>query len=248
MVRNHPRWRWSRPWPAWARHQRRAGRDGRPGCRRGRPEPGYAVDARADVGRKADAAAAREQRPGAPRPRTRAVGEGPDFKACPPPAQDPQPAPRRRHRPHAAGCRPGRCAAAAVEGHRGPAVHDHAGLPGRGRDLVAEPGGGQKLFFHDQADGNDYQCSASIVARRVVLTAGHCVYDGTFKKWMTNWVCVLAYNGNLATQPFGMWSASMAGSTGPWMGGGGTVPNASDFGVLVMKDQFIAGQTRKIGE
>ena len=105
-----------------------------------------------------------------------------------------------------------------------------------------------KLFFHDQADGNDYQCSASIVARRVVLTAGHCVYDGTFKKWMTNWVFVPAYNGNLATQPFGMWSASMAGSTGPWMGGGGTVPNPSDFGVLVMKDQFIAGQTRKIGE
>src|SRR3954465_8019617 len=40
----------------------------------------------------------------------------------------------------------------------------------------------------------------------------------------------------------------MAGLTGPWMSGGGTVPSPSDFGVLVMKDQFIAGQTRKIGE
>src|SRR3954447_20434732 len=105
-----------------------------------------------------------------------------------------------------------------------------------------------KLFFHDQADGNDYQCSASIVGRRVVLTAGHCVYDGTFKKWMTNWAFVPAYNGNLASQPFGTWTVSMAGTTGPWMSSGGTVPNPSDFGVLVTKDQVIAGQTRKIGE
>lgn len=105
-----------------------------------------------------------------------------------------------------------------------------------------------KLFFHDQADGHDYVCSAGIVARRVVLTAGHCVYDAAAKKWMTNWAFVPAYNGNLATQPFGTWSVSLAATTSAWMSGGGNVPNPSDFGVVVTKDLFIAGATRKVGE
>src|SRR3954452_11412513 len=52
--------------------------------------------------------------PGARRPRTRAVGEGPDLQGLPPgpgPAAGPE---RALHRPHAAGCRPGRSAAAAI--------------------------------------------------------------------------------------------------------------------------------------
>jgi V8-like Glu-specific endopeptidase len=106
-----------------------------------------------------------------------------------------------------------------------------------------------KLFFHDPAKNTDFVCSASIIARRLVLTAGHCVYNTVANVAETNFAFVPAYNGTLVTQPFGTWQSSFSITTSAWVASDGlTFPNVSDFGILVMKDQNITGGTRKIGE
>jgi V8-like Glu-specific endopeptidase len=73
------------------------------------------------------------------------------------------------------------------------------------------PGGGAvarttgKVFF--TMSGHDYVCSGSAVASRdldVVMTAGHCVKDGT-GAWATNWTFVPGYaNGQ---EPYGSYAA-----------------------------------------
>jgi V8-like Glu-specific endopeptidase len=91
-----------------------------------------------------------------------------------------------------------------------------------------------KLFF-DNPGGSSGYCSASVIQRRVVVTAGHCVYtpgDG----WHKNFSFVPAYfQGNA---PFGTWRASKVLTTNTWFKGGNDYPNAADFGILVMRDNL----------
>ncbi len=64
-----------------------------------------------------------------------------------------------------------------------------------------------KLYFQDAAGGGHY-CSASVISpgsskngyRDIIVTAGHCLYDTSTKKWHKNWVFYPAYNG---TAPYG---------------------------------------------
>ncbi|HEY2442280.1 MAG TPA: trypsin-like serine protease [Streptosporangiaceae bacterium] len=84
----------------------------------------------------------------------------------------------------------------------------------------AWPGGGAvarttgKVFF--TMSGHDYVCSGSAVASRhldVVMTAGHCVKDGT-GAWATNWTFVPGYaNGQ---DPYGSYTARRFFVAGPW--------------------------------
>lgn len=104
-----------------------------------------------------------------------------------------------------------------------------------------------KLFFTIPGAGN-FACSASIISRRIVLTAGHCVHSGTNGNsgFYTNFLFVPAFNNGNA--PFLSWTASFVTATSVWINSGGVVPNASDFAMLEMNDQVINGTTTRIGD
>jgi V8-like Glu-specific endopeptidase len=102
-----------------------------------------------------------------------------------------------------------------------------------------------KLFFTG-AGGGSFICSASVLNRRVVVTAGHCVYDGALKKFHSNFLFVPGYDNGLS--PFGSFTWRFAATTGSWAAGGGRVPNAADFGLLVVNDKVIGTSLRRIGE
>ena len=91
-----------------------------------------------------------------------------------------------------------------------------------------------KLFF--TAGGYDYVCSASVIRKRVILTAGHCVHsgNGAGSGWYSNFVFVPAFRDGSA--PFGVWTGAYAITTTSWYSSGGFVPNARDFAVIVMRD------------
>ena len=98
-----------------------------------------------------------------------------------------------------------------------------------------------KLFFTD--DGSNFVCSASVMSKRVVVTAGHCVFsDGDF---VSNIMFAPAFHEGQA--PFGTWTSNFVATTDEWMADE-SVPNASDWGILVMDDQTFDGALRKIGD
>jgi hypothetical protein len=102
-----------------------------------------------------------------------------------------------------------------------------------------------KLFFTTPS-GNK-TCSAAVIAPRIVLTAGHCVHNGNgaASGWYTNFMFVPAFNNGAA--PYLSWNASYISTTNGWFTGGGTVPNAADWGMLEMADQAVSGTTTQIG-
>ncbi|WP_143026967.1 trypsin-like serine peptidase [Nitrosomonas oligotropha] len=62
-----------------------------------------------------------------------------------------------------------------------------------------------KLFFSDSV-GNTYQCSASVIRPRLVLTAGHCVLDPVKKQRYVNFKFIPAYHSGSA--PYGQFTAT----------------------------------------
>ncbi len=100
-----------------------------------------------------------------------------------------------------------------------------------------------KLFFTippgsgaDDPPG-DYVCSAAVIKLRVVLTAGHCTHSGSRGAggWFTNWKFVPAFRDGAA--PFGEWDWQLVTTSATWAGGGGIVPNAADFALIVPFDR-----------
>jgi hypothetical protein len=71
-----------------------------------------------------------------------------------------------------------------------------------------------RVFAHSPIDG-DYACSATAVDaanRSLVITAGHCVFDG---KFATKWIFVPGYHDGLA--PFGEWTAKQLLAPQGWV-------------------------------
>lgn len=102
-----------------------------------------------------------------------------------------------------------------------------------------------KLFF--ETPGGLRTCSAAVIARRLVLTAGQCVHSGTvFPGFYGNFVFVPAFRDGNA--PFGLWAAEVVFVTTTWATGGGTFPNPSDFAILEMEDIRSGGQLHRIGD
>jgi V8-like Glu-specific endopeptidase len=96
-----------------------------------------------------------------------------------------------------------------------------------------------KLFFTDPHTGGNFQCSASVLRQRLVVTAGHCVASPSTnpaaRYFYSNFMFVPAYNGGSA--PLGVWTPNFAGVTNDWYFSDGSVPNPQDVGMLIMNDQ-----------
>jgi V8-like Glu-specific endopeptidase len=100
-----------------------------------------------------------------------------------------------------------------------------------------------RLFF--STPGGTSWCSASTIAPRIVVTAGHCVASGT-GIWYSNWQFIPSYRNGAA--PYGTWSWASVTTTNDWFFGGGGVPNAADYAMIVVPDQIYKNKLRRIGE
>ena len=78
--------------------------------------------------------------------------------------------------------------------------------------------------------------------RRVIATAGHCVYDAVLRRFHSNFLFVPGHDNGAS--PCGGYGWSLASVTGSWASGGGGVPNAADFGVIVAANKTCRGQPR----
>ena len=104
-----------------------------------------------------------------------------------------------------------------------------------------------KLFFKDAA-GYSYVCSGAVIRPGVVATAGHCVHSGKPGGWYNSFVFVPGYSrvGSTETRPFGTWSNWLnVRTTTSWANGGGGVPNAGDWALIVFNRD---GALKRIGD
>ncbi len=104
-----------------------------------------------------------------------------------------------------------------------------------------------KLFYTIPGVGPAL-CSATVIAPRLVLTAGHCVHSGkAANAFFTDFRFIPAFRDG--ANPYGTWTAKSVLVTTTWATGQGKVPNAADFAVLVMNDlQFSDGKLYRIGD
>jgi V8-like Glu-specific endopeptidase len=96
-----------------------------------------------------------------------------------------------------------------------------------------------KLFFVTPS-GNSV-CSAAVVQRRVIATAGHCLFDPATRRFFTNFFFVPGHDNGAS--PCGGYNWEFAAVTASWAASG-RLPNQADFGVLVAVNKFCKGQTR----
>jgi V8-like Glu-specific endopeptidase len=103
-----------------------------------------------------------------------------------------------------------------------------------------------KIFFTEPGVG-DFQCSGSVIAKRIVITAAHCVNSG--HGFFTNWVFIPGYDGGKplpAQRPYGTWTWSSATVPANWLTTDGALPNDTDFAAIVFADQVFSGTTYKL--
>jgi hypothetical protein len=100
-----------------------------------------------------------------------------------------------------------------------------------------------RLFF--TAGGKPMFCSASVIQRRIVVTAGHCVHSGTSSGYFSNWMFVPAYRDGSAPLLTWTWRAALVTDT--WATSGGTVPGTADYAMIEFADQPVGGWLRALG-
>lgn len=103
-----------------------------------------------------------------------------------------------------------------------------------------------KLFFTTPS-GNSV-CSASVIQRRILATAGHCVHsgNGSATGWFSNFLFVPATFNGLA--PYQSWNWNTVIVSGEWFNGGGGVPNAADYAMIQVSDRPFGEIMRRIGD
>ncbi|HWM92663.1 MAG TPA: hypothetical protein VN493_18000 [Thermoanaerobaculia bacterium] len=102
------------------------------------------------------------------------------------------------------------------------------------------------LFFTIPGKG-DFYCTASVIRKRIIATAGQCVHSGTQNPgFYDNFEFVPAFRDGVA--PFGTWEWEFVTVATAWTGGGGKLPNAADYALIEVADRVIDGVTRKLGD
>lgn len=99
------------------------------------------------------------------------------------------------------------------------------------------------LFF--ERDGKDSYCSAAVVntpSKRVIITAGHCIYESRAKSpWAHNAVFIPGYDPSSEDPtPAGVWTARSLRTFDDWMTGAGDY--AHDVGFATLDDGGDAKQ------
>jgi V8-like Glu-specific endopeptidase len=94
----------------------------------------------------------------------------------------------------------------------------------------------------------DFFCSAAVLRRRIVVTAGQCLHQGSGGNngFYDNFLFVPAYRDGVAPYSTWEWSAVTVPTT--WSTGNGRFPNAADYGFLEVEDQVYDGAVRKVGD
>lgn len=94
----------------------------------------------------------------------------------------------------------------------------------------------------------DFFCSAAVLRRRLVVTAGQCLHQGSGGNdgFFDNFLFVPAYRDGVAPYSTWEWSAVTVPTT--WSTGNGRLPNAADYGFLEVEDQVYDGALRKLGD
>ncbi|HEY7213394.1 MAG TPA: hypothetical protein VIC28_02140, partial [Thermoanaerobaculia bacterium] len=114
-------------------------------------------------------------------------------------------------------------------------------------DLVFPYSAVGKLYV-TLADGAVFSCTGTVVAPRLVLTAGHCFY--VFRngrgEFATSGTFIPAFRDNMA--PYGRWSLTGGLVSSTWFNGGGKVPNAADYALVEVDDLMIDGKPQRISE
>jgi V8-like Glu-specific endopeptidase len=97
-----------------------------------------------------------------------------------------------------------------------------------------------KIFFTKPSGSNSW-CSASVINKRIVLTAGHCVYSTA--GYNKNFVFVPAFIND--TAPFKKWPGSYALATPSWIKSP-SVSNVADQALIEINDSVIDGKTTNL--
>jgi hypothetical protein len=101
-----------------------------------------------------------------------------------------------------------------------------------------------RIYFHEfTGESNWHFCTGTVVARNLVLTAGHCVADAATHTFFTDWYFIPGMNGSLSTQPYGSWTATDAVALDLYRVNGNS---AADWGLLVF-DSVPANGNQYIG-
>lgn len=102
-----------------------------------------------------------------------------------------------------------------------------------------------RLYFTDPMRGDMY-CTAAVINKRVIVTAGHCLHNGSgsMNGFYDHFAFVPAYRDGYA--PFQTWTWSFAGVSSSWFYSGGRIPNDADYGMLEIQNNYINGAYRNI--
>lgn len=94
-----------------------------------------------------------------------------------------------------------------------------------------------KLFFQTLQNGVwlDSYCTASVVQKRLIITAAHCVYGST---WNRNFSFVPAYDASRSIQPYRAWDWASVRAPTAWTRNRG-LPSAYDFSLMALADQDV---------
>jgi hypothetical protein len=93
---------------------------------------------------------------------------------------------------------------------------------------------------------DDGECSAAVIERRLILTAGHCVFDPETGRRFNHFLFVPAHDRGQA--PFGRWVWAAVWAAKSWRDGNGTFPNGADFAIIELRDRRVGGNRRAIGD
>lgn len=99
-----------------------------------------------------------------------------------------------------------------------------------------------KLYFKNNA-GEALFCTGVVIAPRLVLTAGQCVYDMAKKAYYKDFKFEPGFHKGKS--PYGSWEAQSVTTTKAWIDGKGKIPNSGDFAILEMKDDT---KQKRIGD